>query len=90
MIEVLPNNKSAEPDGYNNEFLKAAWSVVKHDFYGLCSSFYNNNCCLQSINSSYITLIPKIVNARYVSDYRPISLLNSLVKLLTKLLANRL
>lgn len=90
MMKTLPNNKSPGPDGYNNEFLKAAWSVVKHDFYDLCSSFYNNSCYLQSINSSNITLIPKTLNGKYVSDYRPISLLNSSVKLLTKLLANML
>ena len=90
VIKALPNNKSPEPDGYNNEFLKASWPVIEHDFYDLCSGFYNNNCHLQSINSSYITLIPKTMNARYVNDYSPISLLNSSVKLLTKLLANRL
>jgi len=47
--------------------------------------------CLKSINSSYITLIPKVDRARTISDqFMPISLLNSSVKLVTKLLANRL
>jgi hypothetical protein len=45
---------------------------------------------LRSINGSYITLIPKKDSPQTVSDYRPISLLNSSIKLLTKLLANRL
>jgi hypothetical protein len=39
---------------------------------------------------SYIVLIPKVDNPLIVSEYRPISLLNSSIKLLTKLLANRL
>ena len=89
VVKALPNNKSPGPDGFNNEFLKASCHVIRHDFYDLCYSFFNNSCCLQSINSS-ITLVPKTENARYVSDYRPISLLNSSAKLLTKLLANRL
>jgi len=44
---------------------------------------------LRSINSSYITLIPKVDSPRYVGDYRPISLLNTTVKILTKILTNR-
>jgi hypothetical protein len=45
---------------------------------------------MQSINSSHIVLIPKIDNPTKVGDYIPISLLNSSVKLITKILANRL
>jgi hypothetical protein len=46
--------------------------------------------CLQSINGSYVTLVPKIDNPAKVSDFRPISLLNSSIKLITKILSNRL
>jgi hypothetical protein len=56
----------------------------------MCSVFYNNILCLQSINGSYITLVPKVQNPSNVSDFRPISLLNSSVKLITKILDNRL
>lgn len=45
---------------------------------------------MQSINSSFITLIPKKTGASGVNDYRPISLLSCTIKLITKLLANRL
>jgi hypothetical protein len=56
----------------------------------MCSVFCNNILCLQSINGSYITLVPKVQNPSNVSDFRPISLLNSSVKLITKILDNRL
>lgn len=90
IVRALPNNKSPGSDGFNNKFTKAAWSVIKHDFYKLCQDFYSNSVGLRSINSSYITLIPKVDNPKYVGDYRPISLLNTSVKMITKLLANRL
>ena len=45
---------------------------------------------LESINSSFITLVPKNDAPKIVNDFRPISLLNSGIKLLTKLLAERL
>ena len=39
---------------------------------------------------SYITLIPKVDGPTKVNDFRPISLLNISMKIITKLLANRL
>jgi len=44
----------------------------------------------KKLNSTYITLIPKKTNAVQVKDYRPISLVHSFAKLVTKILANRL
>jgi len=52
--------------------------------------FFYCNANLESINNSFITLLPKICNLEIVNDFRPISLLNSSIKLLTKLLDERL
>jgi hypothetical protein len=53
-------------------------------------AFYNHNINSQSINGSYITLVPKNNNPVRVNDYMPISILNSLIKLIIKLLADKL
>jgi hypothetical protein len=45
---------------------------------------------LHLLNSAYITLIPKTVEALEVKDYRPISLIHSFTKIITKILANKL
>jgi retron-type reverse transcriptase len=45
---------------------------------------------LKSINYYYITLAPKKINPEKVIDFRPISLLNSTMKFLAKILSNRL
>ena len=42
------------------------------------------------LNSAYITLLPKKEDATYIKDYRPISLVHSFAKFVTKILANRL
>jgi len=42
------------------------------------------------LNSAYISLIPKRAEADQVKDFRPISLVHSFAKLVTKILANRL
>ena len=41
-------------------------------------------------NSAFITLLPKTEEANCAKDFRPISLVHSFAKLVTKLLANRL
>jgi hypothetical protein len=47
-------------------------------------------CNFSNLNSVYITLIPKVEGADQIKDFRPISLVHSFAKLVTKLLANRL
>jgi hypothetical protein len=44
----------------------------------------------KSLNASFIALIPKKQNASNICDFRPISLIGSVYKLLAKVLANRL
>jgi retron-type reverse transcriptase len=90
IISALPNNKSPGPDGFNGKFMKKCWHIIAQDFYKLCEGFFDGNICLSSINSSYITLVPKTDSPSGVNDFRPISLLNSSLKLITKLLADRL
>jgi retron-type reverse transcriptase len=56
----------------------------------MIQDFHDEKLSLESINSSYITLIPKIDNPVSANDFRPISLINSVLKIITKLMANRL
>ena len=69
---------------------KKYWTIIKQDFYNLCHAFHYRNICLQSLNGSYITLVPKLDGPTKVNDFRPISLLNISMKIITKLLGNRL
>jgi len=90
IIKELPYDKSLGPDGSNTDFIKKCWPTIAQDYYEICQSFYDGNICMQSINGSHIVLVPKKDNPSKVSDFRPISLLNCSVKLLKKILANRL
>lgn len=90
VISELPNDKSPAPDGFNEEFLKKCWHLIAPDFYKLVDEFYRGDLCLKSINSSYIALLAKTEHPIMAGDFRPISLLNSALKLLTKLLVERL
>lgn len=60
VVKELPNDKSSGPDGFNNEFYKACWGIIGSDIRQLVHDFHAGNINLESINSSYITLIPKV------------------------------
>lgn len=90
IVKRMSADKSPGPDGFNGHFMKKCWQVIKHDFYKLCLDFYDDQANMESINDSLVTLMPKKLNPETVNDYRPILLLNVSLKILTKLLADRL
>jgi hypothetical protein len=89
IILDLPSDKAPGPDGFNNLFFRRAWHIIRDDLFKLCTDFFNHEVDLKSVNHSYITLVPKIDNPEKVSDFRPISLINSVPKLVAKILANK-
>ncbi|KAJ9709585.1 hypothetical protein PVL29_001188 [Vitis rotundifolia] len=52
--------------------------------------FHRSGIINQSTNASFIVLLPKKSMAKKISDYRPISLITSLYKIIAKVLAGRL
>jgi hypothetical protein len=90
VVKQMPTDKAPGPDGFNGMFFKKCWHIIKEDIYQLCNDFFSGEVSLQAINSSFITLIPKNSNPVSPNDFRPISLLNSVLKLITKLMADSL
>jgi hypothetical protein len=90
VIAHMPNDKSPGPDGFNGVFMKKCWETICNQFYRLCAEFHAGNLVIQSINTTFIALIPKINDPLTATDYRPISLFSMALKFITKLLANRL
>jgi hypothetical protein len=90
VVKRMPSDKAPGPDGFNGLFLKKCWHLIKNDFYSLCADFYDEVIILESINTSYITLVPKKDGTETVNDFRPISLMNLSLKVITKILADRL
>lgn len=52
--------------------------------------YHQHSQHFKTLNSTHICLIPKKADARTITGYRPISLLHSIAKIISKLLANRL
>jgi hypothetical protein len=90
-VESTSFDKAPGPDGFMGRFYKSCWSVIKLDVMAAVSCVWDykfRNFGL--LNSAFITLLPKIDGAALVKDFRPISLIHSFAKLVTKLMANRL
>lgn len=58
--------------------------------YDAVKYFFTYGEIPKGCNSSFTALIPKIPDANLVKDFRPISLIGSLYKIIAKILANRL
>ena len=56
----------------------------------LFKEFFDKKSFAKSLNTTFLVLIPKKGGANDLGDFRPISLLGGLYKLLVKALANRL
>lgn len=86
----MPSDKAPDPNGFNGLFYKKCWHIIKEDIYSLCEDFFEGSLSLQAINNSFITLVTKTNMPTIVNDFKPISLLNSILKLITTLMADRL
>jgi hypothetical protein len=87
-IKELPPDKAPGPDGFTGRFYMSCWTVIKNDVLAAVHFLWTANFRnLHKLNSAYITLIPKKANAVQVKDFRPISLVHSFAKLVTKILA---
>ncbi|GKA98844.1 RNA-directed DNA polymerase, eukaryota [Tanacetum coccineum] len=83
-------NKSPGPDGYTFEFFRRFWNFIGPDFCSAVLCFFDHGFFPRGCNSSFIALIPKVTDTKFVTDFRPISLIGSVYKVVTKILANRL
>lgn len=91
--KALRNTDSAKapgPDGLSAGVLKAMWPTIKDDVIALFENFFHTSEIPKGCNASFIALVPKVHNPQSARDFRPISLINSSIKLLSKALAARL
>ncbi|RVX01885.1 Transposon TX1 uncharacterized 149 kDa protein [Vitis vinifera] len=86
----MNGDKAPGPDGFTVAFWQSCWEIVKEDVLDMFKEFYDHNSFIKSLNHTFLVLIPKKGGAEDLGDYRPISLLGGLYKLLAKVLANRL
>lgn len=83
-------DKSPGLDGYNFTFFKKFWSSLSYEVCLLVEEFHSSSSLPKGVCSSLVALVPNKENPQKVSDYRPISLIGNIHKIISKLLAIRL
>ncbi|KAK3212400.1 hypothetical protein Dsin_017106 [Dipteronia sinensis] len=83
-------DKSPGPDGLNFNFIKANWEVIKDDVMNFFGKFYSDGSRIKELNNTFVALIPKIPKPVNMGDFRPISLVGTMYKVVAKVLENRL
>nr|GEV42852.1 RNA-directed DNA polymerase, eukaryota, reverse transcriptase zinc-binding domain protein [Tanacetum cinerariifolium] len=82
--------KSPGPDGFSFRFYRQFWETIEKDVFKAINHFFTHTDIPKGCNSSFIAVIPKIPDANLVKDFRPISLIGSIYKIIAKILTNRL
>jgi hypothetical protein len=90
VIFGMDGNKAPGLDGFSLAFFQACWDVLKEDIMVVFSEFHVHGKFEKSINFTFISLILKVSGASELKDFRPISLMSGIYKIISKVLANRL
>jgi hypothetical protein len=91
VIKSLPPDKTPGPDGFTAQFMQVPWPIIRHDIMLSFDAFWRLDMWnLHDVNKSLMTLLPKSAEAVGIRDYRPIALIHTIGKLISKVLANRL
>lgn len=90
VINKILADKAPWPDGYTIKFFQVYWEMVKHDVTTTLAHLFLGCNMGREVNHMFITLVHKIARAERMEDFWPISYVNSLYKIPTKLIVDRL
>ena len=82
--------KSPGPDGFNFNFIKKSWNSLKTDFVVGLECFHEIGIVPKGCNASFIALVPKVRDPCNLHQFRPISLVGAIYKVISKVLARRI
>ena len=90
VIFDLNQDGAPGPYGFGASFFQCYWDIIQQDVYEAVLEFFHTSWLPPDFNANTLVLIPKISNADRIEHYRPIALANFKLKILSKVLADRL
>ena len=90
-LKKTRNNVAPGSSGFTNEFFKFFWRDIKYFVINSVEFAFDNNRLSISQNLGIISIIPKgEKDKRYLTNWRPLTLLNTLYKLVSGCIAERI
>jgi hypothetical protein len=89
-LRTMRNKSAGGPDGFSVKFIKRFWSFFRIPLTNYSSYCVQNGTLTDNFKCASIKIIPKKGDLRLIKNWRPISLLNVMYKIIAKALNNRL
>ncbi|KAM0823486.1 hypothetical protein ACQ4PT_070823 [Festuca glaucescens] len=91
VIKGLPPDKAPGPDGFTARFYQSRWLLIKDMVMKEVTLFDSaDGRGFDRVNDAFITLLPKHTAAVDIGEFRPISLIHSFAKIISKVMEVRL
>lgn len=88
-IKGMNSTSAPGPDGLPVKFFQTFWNAIKIEVMAIFEEFYVGSIDLSRLNYWIITLIPKVPGASDIRQFRPITVINVIFRILAKGYANR-
>ena len=72
-------DKALGPDGFTVAFWQSCWDFVKEEILEMFKEFHEQSSFLNSLNNTFLILIPKKGRVEDLGDFRPISQLGGYI-----------
>lgn len=89
LLKLNPS-KAPGPVELTSAFFKASWDFVGAEVISSVKNFFASHFLPVSANSTILTLVPKFPGASRITEFRPISCLNTIYKVISRLMVKRL
>lgn len=81
--------KAPGPDGFQAGFYKRSWDQIGRSVFGFVQDIFNGGAIREETLEALLVLVPKISKPSHIKDFRPIALCNVNIKLVNKVIADR-
>lgn len=84
----MAKNKALDSDSLPSEFIQTFWPSLKDEVIETFSKFFDHQLDMACINKANIIFVPKKEQPEDVGEFRSISIINIIHKLISKVLSN--